>query len=213
MKCDPYVPSSVTNKKAWDEVASILGLHPVVARQVYLDRWYTMDKKDFFALVRNGEFTKKDFDVVKMTQEELDAEYVSWCDAMKERDFSDLMYYRLKQIIEVGDETVCNETKTYCFSGKQYQTQGKRYKIENLYDEGNSEFRYQTTTDLPTETNWGSFLGCKSIWRGDKEIWNWSIAWLELWKEQNPGHPETASMEEHCNQKAENLRLGKEYNA
>jgi hypothetical protein len=209
MKVEPYVPFSTRIKSEWNEVSSFLGLPPVVIRKAYMDRWCRgVSRRQFFDLVKRGEIAKAEFDKVEMTQAEMDKEQAEWEESMRENDFCDLISYRLKQLIEVGDEVVADETKTYCFSQLQYQTKGKRYKITVLNDEPGSEFGYQTETDLEGERNWGSHLGCRSLWRDGKEIWNWNRAYLELWKEQNPGHPQTAEMEEYSREHAQKASVG-----
>ncbi len=204
MQVEPYELASVRIKRKWDDIASILKVHPVVLRTVYVERYFVgIDSKDFYRIiVKNSDSDlilgiKEACSKIKLSKQILAEKQMQWQETLEEENFIDLMHYRLKQLIEVGDEWVADETKTYCFSEKQYLTAGKRYKIILLQDEGGSEFGVQTETDLPGEINWTSVYGCKSIWRNGEEIWNWNQAYLSLWMEQNPNHPKTQEMINH----------------
>lgn len=196
---------------AWASAAKLVGTHPVIIRRVYLDHWCVgVEAKDFINLLEQGvaveNRTAKD-DAWKngsntlasvrkecaeyaaghpQSVKDMDAQWTADIELAKENDFCDLMDYRLKQLIAIGDEVMCCESKTYCFSKKQYLTKGKRYAILTLKDEGISSFGYTTLTDIPSEVNHGSVHSVKSLWRNGAEIWNWWIAYHNQWLEQTP---------------------------
>lgn len=210
MQCDPYEKRSVRSKRNWGEAAAHLGVHPAILREAYISRYFgPIQAKDFISIIMRKDdkkfvtMVKETCAAIKWTEAEIAEKEEKTQEAMEDSDFADLMNYRLKLLIEIGDEWLSDETKTYTFSDTQYLTKGKRYTIQTLRDEGGSEFGLTTTTDLPKETNYTSVHACKSIWRDGKEIWNWHRAYLALWLEQNPGHPQTQEMIDHCNGKAD----------
>lgn len=217
MECKlPYVPSSVRSKEAWEDVAKFVGLHPTQVREAYIQRWCApIQSKDWIKLVKRGDITKADIEEVKISvpEKDWDVFHAEWCEAGKQNDFCDLLNYRLKQIIQLGDKWVSDETKTYCFSGWQYLTKGKKYTIVSLAEDGVSDFKAQTTTDLRKERHWIGVHGCRSIWRRDKEIWNWHLAYQALWEEQNPNHPQTELMRKHNKKNAYRSARGWKYKA
>ena len=112
-------------------------------------------------------------------------------------------------MIEVGDEIVSTETKSYCGSNKQYLTKGKKYRITELDDRNElllGNFIATTKTDIKGERELVCNYGINSVWRNGVEIWNWNLAYLELWMEQNPGHPETEEMIKFTNDRAELMK-------
>jgi hypothetical protein len=209
MKVDPYIPLSVRTKAAWKRAGEILGLHPVVVREGFLQDWFrVMESKTFFTLLESGEIKKEEFDSVKFTDEQINEKQKIWDDALKESEDTDLMDYELKQLIEVGDEILSTDTKKF-LSGGEYITTGKRYKIKELHDDGLTGFSAITSTNMKGERNWECVHGVRSLWRKGKEIWNWNIAYFEMFKRMNPNHPQTKEMEEHCLIQAEKIRQGK----
>jgi len=216
MKCAPYEKQSIRGKRRWHQAASFLNMHPALLKEIYLDVWCTgIDAGDFIDYVLAGKkgFTRAELleHPTKMdnwTKEQLDAKEANSQKWSEESDFCDLLNYRLKQLIRVGDYTIADETKTYCFSKKQYITKGKKYRIRELFDERGSSFGCRTSTDLPKESNHESVHGIKVLWRNGKEIWNWNLEYLKLWQEQNPGHPQWQKMIEHCTKKAKKIRRG-----
>jgi len=211
MKTEPYIKISIIKNQQWRELANSIGLNFVIARKVYIDTfWRCIDFKDFCNIIKRGdsEFIGKIRDAasrLQLSEDDINEEYKLWQEALIEADFSDLINYRLKSLIEVGDEWLCDETKTYTFSGIQYLTKWKRYAITELYSDNCSEFSFRTKTDLPEETNYASVFSCKSIWRDGVEIWNWYDAYLSLWLEQNPDHNDKDEMIKHCNMRKHEL--------
>ena len=211
MKCKPYEPASIRHKRIWDEAAASLGIHPAILREGFFSRWFTsVGASDFIDLIKRGEIKVDEFLEIKLTPEECEAKNTKFESSKLDQDFGDLLHYRLKTIIEVGDYVVANETKTYTFSGTQYLTKGKQYKIIELNDEGGSIFGAITKTDIKGEKNWTSVYGMNSVWRDGKEIYNWNADYLALWLEQNPNHPQTESMIEHCTKAAKLTSIGEE---
>lgn len=211
MNCAPYKTLAERTKEGYREISKILGLHPVIIREVYFNRWFTgMDIRDFFALIKSGEIKREEFDGVQFTDEEIAKKQRTWNKAVKDNEFSDQLSYQLKQLIEVGDETVCDETKTFCFSNKQYLTAGKKYKIIELNDKRDTltGFTAITNTDLEGERNWESNHSVRSLWRNNKEIWNWNVAYYNLWIEQNPKDKDNVEFKEHSMRSAEKARKG-----
>jgi hypothetical protein len=216
MKVKPYIKASVRTKKAWDNLAKMLDLHCTIVREAYFNRWFTsVDFGDFINLIETGEITRDDVieageDWMEIPVSELDKMLVKKEKASLENDDSDLLHYRCKQLIQLGDEIVSDETKTFCFSGKQYQTQGKRYKITSLDDKraGLSGFTARTESDIEGEGIWWSSYGVKSLWRDGKEIWNWNLGYLQIFMENNPNHPDTQEMIDHCTAGAKLMAIG-----
>lgn len=217
MRVRPYELRSVRNKLAWQDIATQLGLHITIVKEAYFSKWCTgVQAIDFISLVKKGEITREQIvedgcDFMEMPIAELDRREAEALKDSQDSDFSDLVSYRLKAIVQVGDEVVSEENKTFCFSQQQYQTQGKRYKIASLSDArgGLTEFTAITNADIVNESiHWSSY-GIRSLWRNGKEIWNWNLAYLELFKEQNPNHPQTPEMVEHCTRKAKLMSEGK----
>lgn len=214
MKCEPYEKSSIRLMRLWTEAAKKLNVAAIVLREVFLSRWWRcMEREDFFRYITNPGNDQKLFNSVveecakiSWSPEEIDAKTKDWLRVLDEHQDSDIVHYRLKCLIEVGDEWLCEESKTYTFSEKQYLTAGKRYRIEALTDQGGFEFGFQSTTDLKGERHWESVFGCRSIWRGGKEIWNWYQAYLEVFMESNPDHPEMQELIKHCTAEAAKLR-------
>lgn len=189
MNVKPYIPSSERNRIAWENLSQILGVHPVIIREVYFKKWFTgVDIRDFMELVEEGEIKKDEFAGVELTEEEIQKRQSKFEEHSKERDFSDYLNYFLKGLIQIGDEIVCSETKTYTFSGDQYLTQGKRYKIISLEDfrSNLSGFTAITETDLPGGQSYWSEYGIRSLWREGKEIWNWHASYYTEWIKNNP---------------------------
>jgi hypothetical protein len=205
MKCEPYVPAVIRRKDVWDKLAEKLGLHPALVQEVYINHFFRIGKRSFSDGVTCGEITAKDFEGHHLT-DEIKAKYDEWVEHLPDQEIGDRVAHGLKSAIQLGDEVVCDETKTYCFSGKQYMTQGKRYKVIGLRDEGGLDFGVVTETDLPGEKNYGGCIW--SLWRDGKEVWNWNVAYLASFKELHPGHPQTADMEKHCSENAEKMRKG-----
>ena len=210
MQVQPYEPKSVWLRRQWTAAADAIGVNPNVLRKVYIDRWFVgMDRKDFLRLCtspndipKNDRGGKKGFiatireecEKVDLSEEEENRDIrEAWIEA----DFSDLLWYRLKELIQIGDEFVSDETKTFFSSEQQYLTKGNRYKILTLRDEDGGEFGFTTETDIPGEINFTSNFSCQSIWRNGEEIWSWKKAYLSLWLEQNPNHPQTQEMINH----------------
>ena len=206
MKTEPYEKFADRHNRIWSEAAKVLGVHPVVLREIYIQKWFVgMQSSDFLYLIHNGEQqsnrkqdwrkkVKEECEALGWTPEQIAAKQAKSAEFEDDNEFTNILQYRLKQLIEVGDELLSDETKTYCFSEKQYITKGKRYKIVALKDEDGTKFGYQTETDLPVEVDYGSNYGVKSLWRDGKEIWNWWQAYHDLWVEQNPDHPKTQEM-------------------
>jgi len=204
----PYEKSSVRKARLWKAAGESVNIHPVILREYYLDEYLGCTASDFISLIKKGKIKIDPKDLKTFTPEEiLDRESKSQ-KAAEDNDFCDLLTWRLKNLIEIGDYLVSDENKTF-LSGGKYQTKGKKYKITDLKDEGGSNFGYVTTADIKGEKIWGSNYGVKSVWRKGKEIWNWNLAYLELWLEENPNHPETEKMIKHCNEGAEKTRKGK----
>lgn len=218
MQVEPYIPFSVRNTQKWNDAAADFGVHPVILFEAYIKRYFTgMDSVDFLNLLKRDSERKFVGEVREMcnalasifTAEQLVDKSAELLAAAIDNGFCDLMHYRLKQIIEVGDEWLCDESKTYCFSGKQYLTRGERYQITKLCDDRCSPlvgFTMTHTTDMPDNFNSASHYSCKSVWRNGSEIWNWYQAYLDLWVEQNPGDPQTQMMVDYT---AEKIILGR----
>ncbi len=219
METLPYEPYSVRSKRAWQEIAEILNLHPVIIREAYINKYYQYSSS-FFDYIKSGKISYANIieaaeDFLEMPDIELDRRQKEWDKCSLENDFCDLMNYRLKDLIEVGDYLVSDETKTFCFSGKQYQTKGKKYKIIELNDDRDGKLtgiHAITDADIKGETIHWCEYGMKSLWRNEKEIWNWQLAYLALHKEQNPNHPQTPELEEQCIRNAKLMAKGEKTN-
>ena len=207
MTVEPYVPKSVRSKLAWEATAKILGVHPVVARQGYINRWAgCLSSREFHKLVAKKEIvaTNREF-INTLSPEELEERLANPC---QESDFGDRLNYICKSRIEVGDELVSADTKTFCFGGQQYQTKGNRYKVLSLTDDGPCDVAVVTESDIPGEKIWWSVHGIISIWRNGIEIYNWSREYLTQWMAENPDHPKTQEMVAFCNKRAAESALG-----
>ena len=202
----PYEPYSIRSIRMMEEMANFLNVDSICLREVRFLNYFTMDFFSFNELIhKNEDFRIKVRKKCQERQAELDPVEIQkkreeYNQILLEEDFSDLINYRLKSLIQVGDQWKCKETRTYTFSGTQYLTKGKRYNILSLDDrrDGLSDFSFVTDTDLETETCHNSVYSCHSIWRNDKEIWNWHQAFFDLWVEQNPNHPDTEKLAEYC---------------
>lgn len=216
MKTKPYKKASEIVAELWDKAAKAIGTTSYCLFEVYLrDNWTSVGAKNFCDGLSKENPDKKFVESVKEGLSSLTAEEIQVLKEKDEKkqesfagdgDFTDLIYYRLKQMIEVGDEIVSTETKKYCFSNKQYLTKGKKYRITELDDRNElllGDFIATTITDIKGECDYISNYGIGSVWRKGKEIWNWNLAYLELWMEQNPGHPETEEMVKFCTEQAE----------
>ena len=179
-------------------------------------RWYrSYQTNEFLAHLCSGEIPRDEVvkaatDFMEIPISELDRREAEAFKDSQECDFGDLLNYRLKQLVQVGDEVVSEETKTFCFSGIQYQTQGKRYTIRELNDsrDGLTGFTALTNSDIPTDPIYWNNFGIRSLWRDGKELWNWHLDYLALFKEQNPNHPQTQEMIDHCTGKAKLMAVG-----
>lgn len=210
MKVEPYEPFTIRNKRIWEEIAQKLGVNTTILRLVRVKSYYyiSFDTYDFFQLILNPkkegicEKIRQECQNLQesMTPEEIEKEQKEFDRVFIDVEFSDLMNYRLKALIEIGDQWECRETKHYTFSKIQYMTAGKKYKILSLDDDRKSfsDFSFTTTTDLDNGIDYHSAHSCRSIWRDGKEIWNWHQAYLDLWIEQNPNHPDTKQFTEYC---------------
>lgn len=218
MQCQPYETLMVRGARRWKEAADGLGVDPTVLQQVYFDHWWrTMQGDDFRYYMTHEDGDQKFRTQVKaqcaelnLTAEAIAAQAKRQAEIWEEGNDCDEKSHRLKCIIEVGDEWMCDETKTYCFSGVQYLTAGKRYAILSLTDKHPTgpEFSLTTATDLPGEINYISELSCMSIWRDGVEIWNWNLAYLAYWLEHNPDHPQRQEMIDHCTERAKKTSIG-----
>lgn len=216
MNVKPYVPHSVRSKQFWKKLADKLNFHPAFVWEAYMNKWCCgVGARDFHQLVMTGEITRDEVieageDFLEVPISELDRRQIEHEKWAKENDFTDLLNYHLKQHIQVGDRIVSDETKTFCGSKKQYQTQGKKYRVLELDDkrDGLTDFTAITNADMKGERIWWGVHGIRSVWRGRKEIWNWHLDYLELFKEQNTGHLQTQEMIDHCSKQAEKARKG-----
>lgn len=223
MKTLPYEKASVRSKRIWREAADKLGTHPAILKHVYIENYCVgIDCMDFIRLVTkptDGEDTK----FIAGVKENIVKAMPDWplarCEEKERKDqefqeehtdFTDLIDYRLKQLIQVGDEIVSNEDKTFCFSGKKYQSAGKRYRITSLDDrrENLTGFHAVTTSDIRGTTISWCVHGIRSVWRKKKEIFNWWQAYHDLWVEQNPDHPQTSEMEAQRDKEAAKAARG-----
>lgn len=209
MNVQPYIPHSVRVTKAWKDAATDFSVHPVVLNKAFWDLHFTsMGAVDFLDCLKrdDSKFIQRIREYcnnLKLTEQQIAEQEASTLEALEEWDFCDLMFYRLKQQVQIYDEWESKETKTYCFSGKQYLTKGKRYAILSL-DDDRSEltgFRFCHTTDIPDDKQYTSNYACHSMWRDGKEYWNWHQAYLDLWLEQNPNHPDTQKMIDYTKEK------------
>lgn len=221
MNVKPYEKASVRNARVWKAAADKLGTHPSILSHVYIENYCVgIDSRDFIDLCtrpadrEDSKFlagVKEEIAACKMTPQECENKERETREFHEEHtDFTDILDYRLKQLIQVGDEIVSNEDKTFCFSGEQYQTAGKRYKIKSLDDkrENLTGFHVTTTSNIKGETIGWCVHGIRSVWRKKKEIWNWWRAYHDLWVEQNPNHPQTAEMEAQRDVEAEKAAKG-----
>ncbi len=208
MKVNPYIPHSERSRQFWQKASDLLGVHPVIARAIRLE-YLGMEADSWLEYMQEKGLEEEDR-INPYSDEELALKEEEHNEFQLDQDFCDLLHYRQKQVIELGDEIVCDETKQYCSSKKEYLTRGKRYKILSLSDYGLVGFIATTETNIKNQTNCESHLGIKSIWRNGVEIWNWNLAYLALFVEQNPNHPDTQELEEHCKAEAEYNRTGAE---
>jgi hypothetical protein len=220
MKVKPYEKYSIRSTRRWKEAAAKLGLHHIILRKIFFDYWWVLDASQFLDYIDSGRWdlqkTLNDHPLPTLTEEEIKTEEDRWKKAGEDNDFTDLMYYRLKKMVKVGDYFMSDETKTF-LSGGEYLTAGKKYRIKELSDKRSDHglvgFTAITTTNMRKEQHWCSHLGINSLWRGRKEIWNWNLAYLELFKEQNPDYHRTHPKEykefvKHCEKNAARLRKG-----
>jgi len=214
MKTQPYVPKSIRSKLRWQAAADKLEVHVAILYQVFRD--HHMVGSDFLNAIMSESQEKFQASVKKAASEcpltlaECEAKLLESDRFLEDLDFTDLLDYRLKQIIRVGDEIVSNESKKFCMSGKKYQSARKRYKISSLDDFGSdlSDFCAVTNADIKGEQICWCVHGIRSVWRKGKEIWNWWTAYHDLWVEQNPNHPETKKMEKQRDKYAAKARRG-----
>ena len=221
MNVKPYEKYSVRSPKMWKLAADKMGVHPVILRKLYVDRYCApIAARDFIDLIlknkRNRDDQKfadrlvEELAEIKMTPEEIAAKEASSQEAAEAMDFCDELSYRLKQLIQVGDEIVSDENKDFCFSKKQYQTAGNRYKILNLLDnrDGLTDFTAITNADIKGQI-WWNVHGVQSVWRDGKEIWNWWRDYHALFVEKNPNHPQEAELRENSERNAIRCAKGK----
>jgi hypothetical protein len=197
MKVKPYEKYSIRSRRRWKEAADKLGIHTVILREIYWQVWFRgVEASYVLDQIISGEWDLQkvlnDEQMPVMTPEEIAEKDEKQLKAAEDEDFTDLMYYRLKKLIQVGDYVMCDESKTF-LSGGEYVTAGKKYRIKELSDDrdGLTGFTAITTTNMRKEQHWLSHLGVNSLWRGRKEIWNWSTAYFDLYLEQNPDFPKT----------------------
>jgi len=207
MNCAPYEPRSVRSERYWSNLSEKTGIHQTILRKAKLDL-FVWEASRFADMLLKEDLVANEPELFEtgMSIEELDAKLEKSRAAAREHDDVDLMHYKLKQLVEVGDQFLNDETKTF-LSGGEYLTAGKFYLIKTVSDSSDgvpTEFSFTSTCNMAKETNWGSSLGIKSLWRGGKEVWNWYTAYFENYA---ANHPETPAdkLEElrvHCAEKA-----------
>lgn len=211
MQTQPYEKYSIRSKRFWDEAANLAGCSTSILRNVYHQKYWGLTGTEFVNSLKRKperlEKLKQECQAVALTAQEIEDEQTLHKAPAEENDFDDLLQYRLKQLIQVGDEWLAQESKTF-LSGPEYITKGKRYRITELDDrrQSLSEFSARTTTNFPEETNCIGNYGCNSLWRDGVEIWNWHLAYLELAKEQIPDDPQIPELTAHCHDEAEKIR-------
>lgn len=213
MKVKPYVLKSIRSKLRWQAAADKLGVHVAILYQVFKDKG-TIGSEFLDAIMSDSQEmfqadVKKAASECPLSLAECEAELLEIDRFLNDLDFLDLLNYRLKQIIRVGDEIVSYESKKY-LSGRKYQSARRRYKISSLEDFRSdlSDFCAITNADIKGEKIYWCVHGIRSVWRKGKEIWNWHIAYHDLWVEQNPNHPETKKMEKQRDKYAAKARRG-----
>jgi len=210
MNCQPYEPRSVRSERYWSNLSEKTGIHQTVLRKAKLDSCIWEASRFADMLLKEDLKTKEpELFETNMSIEELDAKLEKSRDAAREHDDMDLLHYKLKQLVEVGDQFLNDETKTY-LSGGEYMTAGKFYLIKTVSDDSEgvpTEFGFTSTCNMVKETNWGNSLGLKSLWRGGKEIWNWYTAYFESYAERHPETPadKLEELRVHCAGKAAEL--------
>ncbi|MGO8750595.1 MAG: hypothetical protein ACLQNE_31995 [Thermoguttaceae bacterium] len=179
MKTEPYIPLAQRQLAFWTKVSDILGIPPDDAREVYIQCWCSgMDSKDFLRCLETGRLTKEQVleraqhMKPKSPQGETDERSAVIDDIIDEiHQEIDEENYRLKQIIEVGDEVLAGENKRFLTSG-EYITAGKWYVVQHLHDqEGMTDFAVVTSTNIPGENNWENQFSIKVLRRQGQVIW------------------------------------------
>jgi len=194
MNTEPYEKLSVRSRRLWSGLSEFTGLNEVALRAAFVSQWFgSCRASEWAGLIRSGKVSIAQ--ITEAAHDRLDAlsvQEITKKQAMHERamldqDHCDLSQYRLKQIIRVGDEWVCNDTKTF-LSGGEYLTAGKLYRILELSDtrDDMSEFSMITETNMPGERNYASNLSVMSLWRDGKEVWNWDLSYYATFAELYP---------------------------
>lgn len=176
METQPYITHAERAKARWTRVGELLGVSPDLAQEIFLQRFFTvMNSYDFQHWLE----TEQDAKEVVLSR----AKGVTLPEPMSavESALSDEIIeeisrknYDLKSLIEVGDEILAEDTKTF-LSGSEYLTKGKWYQVLSLEErpsDGLTDFTGITATNMPKERN---FFGAHSVTvlrRNGKVIWN-----------------------------------------
>jgi len=176
MKVDPYVPAQERKRVLWEKVGNLLQMDPQeIAHIFFYVYWHSMEAKDFLRCVEKGKITKET--ILEHAKEiparkEKTPEEQQECNAVAESlNESDRQNWELKKIIEIGDEVLGEDNKTF-LSGGEYITKGKWYKIQEMMDTGNADFSVITSTNMKGERDWECPWGISVVRRNGQIIWD-----------------------------------------
>lgn len=179
MRTEPYIPAAERKRKLWSDASKLSGMTVEEIQELYIQIFFTsMEANAFVDLLRRKEITREQLmkyqsqmqPRIHTVRTEHDQ---GMCEAVEESlNNSDRKNYDCKQIIEVGDEVLAGETKTFCFSKKEYITKGEWYKVISLNDDGVASFCAVTETNIPGEQNWENVWGISVVRREGKIIWD-----------------------------------------
>lgn len=179
MKVVPYISRAQRIATLWGEAAMLSGMPSEEIYELFIQIFFTsMDAGGFVYCLRSNQITQEQLRKYKKQMKpppvrsqtfESNQERKAVADCMESIDQKS---YECKKVIEVGDEILEKESKTFCFSKKEYITKGKWYTVMELRDTGVCSFTAITTTNLAGEQNWQSELGISVIRRNGKIIWD-----------------------------------------
>jgi hypothetical protein len=180
-----YVPLSQRLADNLSKAAKVLGVDSITLEALRFTDWLTLgDTRTFCEQIIKGRLTGER--VLKGVDR---PEVQQWVEYLKSdenlsssasNDQMDFMNFQLRQIIQVGDCIIADESR-YFLSGGEYLTQGKIYEITTIHDRDLGDFSVYHKTNFPEPDDKAvtSVHGIKLVYREGVEIWSWWKAWKD----------------------------------
>jgi hypothetical protein len=173
MKTDQYIPREERHRVFWAEVSQILEMSPEEAEHAFIHTHFvSMDAKNFLSCVKSGKITKATLEKFHIPPLEHCQESQQVIEITNEvLDELDQQNYKLKQVIEIGDEILAEENRTF-LSGGEYITKGEWYVVQELIDNGHIDFTAITSCNMPEERNYQGVWGISVVRRNGVVIFD-----------------------------------------